>query len=96
MGVYISGPVWGLMVDKGGPRTNLLSGAVLLFVGYAGIRAFYLGQIPYTGTASLWLLCFFTFLTGCGSSAGLSGGLNTAAKARPVVPSVFSISFVSR
>lgn len=42
-----------MQVDRSGPRANLLSGSVLIFLGYMGIRAFYIGQIAYTGSSSL-------------------------------------------
>lgn len=47
------GPLFGLQVDRSGPRANLLTGAFLLGTGYLGIRAFYLGQIAYSGSSSL-------------------------------------------
>ncbi|CED85214.1 Major facilitator superfamily domain, general substrate transporter [Phaffia rhodozyma] len=83
LGVYSVGPLWGLIVDSRGPKLNLLSAAVLLLVGYSGIRAFFIKAIPYTGSGSLIILSLASFLTGAGSGAGLSGGLNSVAKSFP-------------
>lgn len=62
--------------------SNLAAAAVLLLSGYLGIRAFFLHTFAYNGTSSLVLLCLFAFFTGAGSSAGLSGGMNSVAKVR--------------
>ena len=48
LGVYISGPIWGNLVDSYGPRLNLACAAVLLLSGYLGIRAYYTDVFAYT------------------------------------------------
>ncbi|KAJ9117067.1 hypothetical protein QFC24_006526 [Naganishia onofrii] len=42
LGVYTSGPVWGVSIDRGGPRGVLCWAAGLIALGYAGIRAVYI------------------------------------------------------
>lgn len=63
--------------------SNLATAAILLLGGYLGVKAFFDGSIAYNdGQARLVLLCAFNFCTGAGSSAGLAGAVNTAAKVR--------------
>ncbi|GAA5956493.1 hypothetical protein JCM3765_003462 [Sporobolomyces pararoseus] len=83
LGVYLSSPIIGRIVDRRGPRPLLIFAAFALTVGYLIIRAFYLGG---HGDGSLFSvfgvpgLVFAELLTGVGSTAGLSSAGNTVAK----------------
>ncbi|GAA6017273.1 hypothetical protein JCM10207_003674 [Rhodosporidiobolus poonsookiae] len=83
MGVYLSSPFIGRLVDRRGPVPPLLFAAVSLFSGYLLIRSFYDGAESGAGLfASLGVpgLVFAELLTGVGSTAGLSAAGNTVAK----------------
>ncbi|THH01153.1 hypothetical protein EW145_g6962 [Phellinidium pouzarii] len=91
IGVYSSGPFWGKIVDRRGPRILLACGFVFLFIGYSGIRHFYdspdnthamadVERLSHFGFAAL-VGC--AFLTGAGGNGGLTGGVNAAAKSFP-------------
>lgn len=68
----------------------LLCGALLNFVGYSTVRAFYNGAIPIRTAPDLpasrplvFLLALFMFMTGSAGSAGLTSGMNAVAKSYP-------------
>lgn len=78
------------MVDRRGPCLPLLIGATLNFVGYTGVRLFYLGVLPIRVSEEaeaskplIFLLSLCMFLTGSAGSAGLSSGMNAVAKSFP-------------
>ncbi|KAL8283172.1 hypothetical protein RQP46_005950 [Phenoliferia psychrophenolica] len=80
-GVYLSGPLVGILVDRRGPRIPLLLGAVLLFLGYTILRTIYNGGED--GSFRTWGvggLAFGEVLVGIGSSASLTAALNGTAK----------------
>lgn len=87
MGVYASGPVWGKVVDKRGPRILLASAFTFLLSGYLGIRYFYNSGLPdgvaHLSPYSLVLLAFCSLLTGAGGNGGLTGSVNSTAKTFP-------------
>ncbi|GMK57695.1 hypothetical protein CspeluHIS016_0405290 [Cutaneotrichosporon spelunceum] len=88
LGVYLSGPVWGRIIDGYGPRVPLACAAALNFVGYHGTRAFYYSVLPIgdeDGPTSLGVtaLAMALFLTGLAGSAGLAGAMNTVARSFP-------------
>ena len=60
MGVYLSGPLWGKLVDRRGPKRALAIGSVLIFVGYGGLSLLYEGRL--LKTSSLFLLALLSFL----------------------------------
>ncbi|GAA6060417.1 hypothetical protein JCM10212_002185 [Sporobolomyces blumeae] len=83
LGVYLSSPFIGRIVDRKGPRPLLAFAAVALTAGYLIIRAFYVGGTSDDSWFS-WFgvpgLVFAELLTGVGSTAGLSSAGNTVAK----------------
>ncbi|KAM0789266.1 hypothetical protein ACM66B_000108 [Microbotryomycetes sp. NB124-2] len=79
LGVYLSGPVIGRVVDRGGPRRMLAVAAVLLFSGYFALRTLYLNGNKHAAHV-IPLVAFAELLTGIGSTAGLSAAGNTVAK----------------
>ncbi|KZS96006.1 MFS general substrate transporter [Sistotremastrum niveocremeum HHB9708] len=85
VGVYFSGPVWGRIVDRRGPRILLASGFIMLLIGYSGIRLFYDhgDSITKLGQPGLSLLVFCSFLTGFGGNGGLTASMNATAKSFP-------------
>lgn len=87
MGVYISGPALGKIVDKRGPRIPLASAFAFLLTGYLGMRHFYDAGLPDGVThifpSSLVILSFCSLLTGAGGSGGLAGAVNSTAKTFP-------------
>ncbi|KAG2124677.1 major facilitator superfamily domain-containing protein [Suillus clintonianus] len=84
VGVYLSGPAWGRVVDSRGPRIPLITASVCLLVGYLGIKRIYDGGV---GTASSFMhvvaLIACTFMTGLAGNAGLAVAMNTTAKSFP-------------
>ncbi|EAU82411.2 hypothetical protein CC1G_11097 [Coprinopsis cinerea okayama7 len=91
IGVYSTGPIWGRIVDKRGPRILLASACAFLLAGYLGIKFMYDAEeeggeedtkdgIPTLGFVFLALCCF---LTGAGGCAGLAGAVNSTAKTFP-------------
>ncbi|KAF7364102.1 NmrA domain-containing protein [Mycena sanguinolenta] len=86
VGVYISAPFWGRIVDSQGPRIPLGFGFVFLFFGYTGIRHFYDVGVKGGSTLSslsLGLLIACSFMTGAGGNAGFTGAVNSTAKSFP-------------
>ncbi|RSH79161.1 uncharacterized protein EHS24_001199 [Apiotrichum porosum] len=90
LGMYITGPIWGLVVDRRGPQLPLLCASVLNFVGYTAVRAFYNGILPIRSAPDqpaarplIFLLALFMFMTGSAGSAGLTAAMNAVAKSYP-------------
>ncbi|GAA6019957.1 hypothetical protein JCM11491_006719 [Sporobolomyces phaffii] len=83
LGVYLSSPFIGRIVDRRGPRPLLVFAAFALTAGYLIIREFYLGghaKGSLFSTFGVGGLVFAELLTGIGSTAGLSSAGNTVAK----------------
>lgn len=76
-GVYMTGPLFGWIVDKFGPRVPIAAGGVSLGLGYLGLYYGYQHTDPYA--LPIPVLASFSFLTGLGSSAGMIAGLNAVA-----------------
>jgi MFS family permease len=89
LGVYTSGPVWGVFIDRNGPRGVLCWGMGLIFAGYGGIRWLYLSSPAASPThdpaSSKMVLALATcmLMTGYAASAGLNSSLNTVARSFP-------------
>ncbi|KAF5374217.1 hypothetical protein D9758_004666 [Tetrapyrgos nigripes] len=87
VGVYLSSPVWGLVVDRFGPKPNMFTGFCFLLAGYTGIRVIYDTGLPSSTSALptviFLLLVMFSFMTGVGGNAGFSAALNATAKTFP-------------
>ncbi|GAA5925718.1 hypothetical protein JCM10213_008867 [Rhodosporidiobolus nylandii] len=75
-GVYLSGPLVGIVVDRKGPRVVLLAAAVCLLVGYAGLYSLFRGgeEGPYAAFG-LGGLAFCQVLTGVGGSGALAAAV---------------------
>ncbi|KAG1838706.1 major facilitator superfamily domain-containing protein [Suillus subalutaceus] len=84
VGVYLSGPAWGRVVDSKGPRIPLISAFACLVIGYLGIKHIY---DDGAGTAisfmHLVILIACSFMTGLAGNAGLAAAMNTTAKSFP-------------
>ncbi|KJZ78115.1 hypothetical protein HIM_02752 [Hirsutella minnesotensis 3608] len=74
LGVYSLGIPVGILVDQRGPRPFVLYGAVLLGAGY-----FPLHQAYDSASGSMATLCFFSYLTGLGSSMAFTASVKTSA-----------------
>lgn len=89
VGVYSSGPIWGRIVDKRGPRIPLIGAFVLLFLGYSGVKSFFDAGLPGDAqtaglsTFSFILLVFCNYMTGSGGNGGLTSSVNSTAKTFP-------------
>lgn len=87
VGVYTSGPIWGRIVDRKGPRIPLIGASICLFIGYLGIKQMYDDGIGANGSTvsavHLALLVACSFMTGLGGNGGLSAAINTTAKSFP-------------
>ncbi|KAJ3719285.1 major facilitator superfamily domain-containing protein [Lentinula raphanica] len=87
VGVYLSAPILGKIVDSRGPKSLLLSGFVLLLAGYSGIRFIYdaglAKDVETLSTAMFILLIACSFMTGVGGNGGLCAAVNTTAKTFP-------------
>lgn len=74
-------------MDHRGPKSLLGTGFVVLFSGYAGIRAIYDAGLPANvqklSTGSLALLVLCSLMTGIGGNGGLAAAINTTAKTFP-------------
>jgi len=73
----MTGPLFGWIVDKYGPRTPIAAGGVSLGLGYLGLYYGYQHTDPHA--LPIPVLASFSFLTGLGSSAGMIAGLNAVA-----------------
>lgn len=72
--MYLLGVPVGMLVDHRGPRPAVITGAVLLGLGYFPLHQAYdraSGPIP--------LLCFFNFLTGLGGCMAFAAAVKTSA-----------------
>ncbi|KAK6904259.1 hypothetical protein I203_107775 [Kwoniella mangroviensis CBS 8507] len=90
LGVYLTGPVWGKIVDSRGQRIPLLVGGTCCLIGYTTVHAFFTGTISLRSSSSseisqfrLFILELAMFLTGCGGSSGLTSAVNATAKSFP-------------
>ncbi|KAJ4479063.1 major facilitator superfamily domain-containing protein [Lentinula aciculospora] len=87
VGVYVSAPILGKIVDSRGPKSLLLSAFGLLLAGYSGIRLIYDAGLPTDvttlSTAMFALLIVCSFMTGVGGNGGLCAAINTTAKTFP-------------
>ncbi|CAK9784994.1 unnamed protein product [Cutaneotrichosporon oleaginosum] len=88
LGVYLTGPIFGRIIDLYGPRGPLACAAALNFVGYQGARAFYRGTLPIgdedgPSTLGVTALAMALFFTGTAGSAGLGSAMNTVARSFP-------------
>ncbi|GAA6039131.1 hypothetical protein JCM8097_005341 [Rhodosporidiobolus ruineniae] len=103
LGVYLSSPLVGRVVDRRGPLPPLIFAAFALTSGYLLIRGFYLGaDAPESlyGRFGVSGLALAELLVGIGSTAALSAAGNTVAKsykkkraaALSVVLSAFGLS----
>lgn len=95
MQVYLTGPFFGYLADRKGPRALLFAGATLLGLGYFGLFWSYESGGSSTPsphhentTVPLPLLGFFSLCTGIGSALGNTAGLNSVA--RTFVPATVS------
>ncbi|GAA5855572.1 hypothetical protein JCM9279_005124 [Rhodotorula babjevae] len=83
LGVYLSSPFIGRIVDRRGPKPTLVLAAIALTGGYLVIRAFYEGgddkHGPYARFGVPGLIAA-ELLTGIGSTAGLSSAGNSVAR----------------
>ncbi|KZT51818.1 MFS general substrate transporter [Calocera cornea HHB12733] len=80
LGVYLSGPFWGFIVDKRGPSLPLLLASGFLIFGYFGIRLAFDGVLVLSGGWELGMLALFGFCTGGGGNAALTSAVNATAK----------------
>lgn len=95
--VYLTGPFFGHLADRNGPRVLVFVGAVLLGIGYLGLFWSYekgghdmdvsagtedsTNAVATGSSVSLPLLALFSFSTGLGSALGMTSGLNAVARA---------------
>ena len=87
VGVALSAPFLGRIVDSHGPRLLFVIGFALLLGGYSGIKYLYdSGRPPGTialPALSFYLLVLCSFLTGTGGFGGFIGSLNSTIKSFP-------------
>ncbi|KAL4780371.1 major facilitator superfamily domain-containing protein [Aspergillus varians] len=76
LGMYACGIPMGLLTDNRGPRLTTLIGAVSLGLGYFPLHLAYNGG---EGSMGVFLLSFFSFLTGFGSCSAFGASIKTAA-----------------
>ncbi|RPA94478.1 MFS general substrate transporter [Choiromyces venosus 120613-1] len=76
LGMYLSGIPSGILVDSKGPRLPVLIGAAALLIGYYPM---YLAMESGKGSTSIFVLCFFSALTGAGSCSAFGGAMKAAA-----------------
>ena len=101
VGVYMTGPLVGKVVDAKGPRPLLIAAFILLLSGYSGIRGLFdagLGSAAELSKLRLVTLVMCSFLTGVGAHAGMASAMNTTAKTFPdhfVSPAGLLISYLS-
>jgi len=85
-GFYISGPVWGRIIDARGPRIPLIGAAACVFIAYAGTKRIYddgIGTSTSLSPVLFALLVVLAMFIGFGANAGLNSGVNTTAKSFP-------------
>ncbi|KAJ3209580.1 hypothetical protein HDU67_006063, partial [Dinochytrium kinnereticum] len=75
LGVYLTGPIWGLLVDRVNPRWLFFIAALFISTGYA--LASYSCQGSFGPSISYLLLCLFYFIIGVGSGGAYHTGLAT-------------------
>ncbi|KAI6160927.1 major facilitator superfamily domain-containing protein [Pisolithus thermaeus] len=96
-GIYVSGPIWGRIVDSRGPRIPLTTAFVCFLVGYAGMKRMY-DEGTDSGTsispAHFALLVICSLLTGLGANAGLASAVNSTAKSFPEWARATTVSLV--
>lgn len=78
MGVYLSGPFWGRLVDRKGPKIALALGASLVVIGYGGLSISY--RSTFWSSTSLFALSIFSLFSGLGNSAAFTAAMNAQAK----------------
>ncbi|KAF9067639.1 major facilitator superfamily domain-containing protein [Rhodocollybia butyracea] len=87
VGVNLSGPIWGRIVDARGPKLLMVAGLALLFMGYSGIRWIYDAGLPKDATElsnlAIASLIACSFMTGLGGNGGLTAATNTTARTFP-------------
>ncbi|KAL4067164.1 major facilitator superfamily domain-containing protein [Scleroderma yunnanense] len=96
-GVYVSGPIWGRIVDVQGPRIPLTGAFVCLLVGYTGIKRIYddgIGPGTSISPVHFAVLIICALLTGLGAVGGLQSALSTTAKSFPQSAHAMTTSFV--
>jgi MFS family permease len=74
--MYATGILFGHLVDTKGPRPGAVLGAILLGVGYFPIKKAY---DDGAGSMSVPVVCFLSFLTGCGSCTAFLAAIKVAA-----------------
>ncbi|KAF9141642.1 hypothetical protein BG015_001217 [Linnemannia schmuckeri] len=75
-GLFLSGPLFGRLVDSQGPRTVGLLSAALLVAGYSGLSLTYSGVFSSFG---FFISFLFLILIGMGSQAGYMTSVSTNA-----------------
>ncbi|KAJ3562470.1 hypothetical protein NP233_g9551 [Leucocoprinus birnbaumii] len=87
VGVQGSGPIWGRIADKRGPRIPLAGAFALILTGYSGIRyLFDSGTLEGTEAASVLtfvLVVLCSLMTGAGGGGGIISAMNSTAKSFP-------------
>jgi MFS family permease len=87
VGISLSAPWWGRIVDSRGPRILLAAAFLLLLTGYGGTQyIFDAGLPPNASTISTFtiiLLILCACMIGIGSSASITGAVNSTAKTFP-------------
>lgn len=79
LGVYLTGPFSGIVVDRQGPRLVLAFAGFSLLMGYASLYSIYSSPSAFKHVGILGL-SLANAMTGIGSSAALSASVNTVAK----------------
>lgn len=87
VGASVSSPIWGLVVDKRGPRIPLVLAFISLLMGYSGIKMLFDAGIPEgtttISTTSLCLLVLCSWMAGSGGCGGATCAMNATAKSFP-------------
>lgn len=76
LGMYLVGIPVGVLIDARGPRLGAVLGGAALSCGYFPLYSAYKAAGQGYG---VWLLCFFTFLTGAGSCSAFSAAIKVCA-----------------
>ncbi|KAF8601274.1 MFS general substrate transporter, partial [Ceratobasidium sp. AG-I] len=87
LGVYLSAPFCGWLVDSWGPKRPLCVASGLLLFGYGGIRYLFANASPAQpsdGAGLVLMLAFCIFCTGVAGCLGISSAVNTTVKVFPV------------